>query len=49
VQEIQNLKTLELDDVYDEAIITIRCLSAIPEEVELLLAELASKEEESQD
>lgn len=48
MQEIQSAIVRDLEEVCDEAIITIRCLSAIPEEVELLLEELANQEEQEQ-
>jgi hypothetical protein len=38
-------KTINVADVSAEVVVTIRCLSAIPEEVEALLAEIAAEEQ----
>lgn len=45
-QPIEN-KDIALADVCDANVITIRCLSAIPVEVEALLAEIADQEEQT--
>mgnify|MGYP006953973100 CR=1 FL=1 len=35
---------IKIEDVSDEAVVTIRCLGAIPQEVEALLAEIVAEE-----
>lgn len=41
---MENQESIDLNEVSQEAVITIRCLTAIPEELTALIAELESKQ-----